>query len=168
MAGDGDTSTRPGVGADRSTALGSAERGGFGSLGFDNPRDDVYRVRVTGPLDALTANRVLRLIDARLRVIAVGGSPTRSIMVDLTHADPAPRSGLDALAHAHYACRAAGVTFCVLGAGRLTARLPADTRHGLGQIPAYPTLVAALTHLATGDAAPHNTEPCDEPATEQR
>jgi hypothetical protein len=158
MAGDGETSTRPGVGADRSPAVDPAERGGFGTLGFDNPRHDVYCVRVTGPLDALTANRVLRLIDARLRVIAVGGSPTRSIMVDLTHADPAPRSGLEALAHAHYACRAAGITFCVLGAGRFTARLPADTRHGLGKIPAYPTLEAALTHLATGDALPSTTE----------
>jgi hypothetical protein len=104
-------------------------------------------VSVTGPLDALTANRVLRLIDARLRVVAVGASPTLSIMVDLTHADPAPRSGLDALGHAHYACRAAGITFCVLGAGRLTSRLPADTRHGLGRIPAHPTLEAALAHL---------------------
>jgi hypothetical protein len=122
-------------------------------LTFDNPRADVYRIGVTGPLDGLTGNRVLRLVDARLRVISVGGSPTRSIVVDLSRTEPAPQPDLGALGHAHRACQAAGVSFCVVGAGRLAARLPADARHGLGHLPCYPTLDAVLTALPAPPAA---------------
>jgi anti-anti-sigma regulatory factor len=160
MVDDGGSGTRSGTGDARAagSGFGPAARGGAGYLAFDNPRLDVYRVCVTGPLDALTGNRVLRLIDARLRVIALGGSPTRTIVVDLTRADPAESTGLDALGQAHRSCRTAGVTFCVLGAGRLAARLPADTRHRLGQIPTHPTLDAVLAHL-TPPAEPGSLTP---------
>ena len=128
----------------------AALSGGFATA---TPRTDLHVIRVAGVLDTLAGARLLRLIDARLRLLELGHASTRHILIDLTVTRSASTAALDGLKHAAYACRRHRVGLHLVGTGRLLAELPAPACHHLTRISCFPTLEAAQQSLHP----PHET-----------
>lgn len=118
-----------------------------GALTIDTPRTDVQVIRVTGALDGATGARLLRLIDARLQVSALGVTPTRHILVDLTEVRAATVTGLKSLTRADHATRSRRLGFSLVGAGRLTVGLQCAARQVMRDLVSFPDLTAALAAL---------------------
>lgn len=116
---------------------------------IDSPHADLYRIRVGGALDAGTGARVLRQVDARLRLIDDGSVRTRHILVDLTGVPTATPQGVRALPHGHYAAGRRGVGFHLIGAGRLRPGLGPAAHALLGRINGFPDLESAVQALTS-------------------
>ncbi len=102
----------------------------------------VHVIEVEGRLDRATAARLLRLIDARLRLVAGGQVRTRRVVLDLRHATELDVGAATVLDRAHQTCRQHGVAFALAGLSPVTIPLPA--RQAISRLPTFPQLEAAL------------------------
>lgn len=118
-----------------------------GALAFDAARPDVYIVRVSGTFDRSTANRLVRLVDARVRLATLGYAGTHHILVDLAHVSEVQRGALDMLRRARRTVARAGVTMHLIGCGTAVARSGLSERSALIELPTYPNLAVALRAL---------------------
>ncbi|OLM09137.1 hypothetical protein Ae707Ps1_6084c [Pseudonocardia sp. Ae707_Ps1] len=117
----------------------------------DQPRPDVYRVRVEGLLDTAAGSRMLRQLDAHLHLIRSGLVGTRHLLVDLSAAVSTPR-GMRALPHIRHAAQSQQLTVHLIGAHRLAARLTPAERAVLRGLHNYPDMGAALRDLSPAPA----------------
>jgi ABC-type transporter Mla MlaB component len=122
-----------------------------GALIIDAARPDVYVVRVSGTFDRSTANRLVRLVGARVRLAALGYANTRHILVDLAHVAEAQTGALDLLRNARRSAGKAGVTLHLTGCGAAIAALGLSERQALVELPAYPDVAVALREFAGVD-----------------
>jgi hypothetical protein len=116
-------------------------------MAIDVPGPGAYTIRLRGHVDRLTGARLLRLVDARLQLARHGHTPTRHILVDVTDVDSIGPGALAALTHAQHATGRCGVTFDLVGAGALAARLGTADRQALARFRSFPTVAAALVGL---------------------
>lgn len=131
---------RPATGADPDTA-GRMDR----DLAIDAPRPDVHVIRAGSDLDAATAARLLRLVDARVRLVAMGYSPTRHILIDVGATHTVSPTALDLLGSA--ATDRHGVGMHLIGIDALMAGEPVEARRHLVRFSAFPSVPAALAAL---------------------
>jgi anti-anti-sigma regulatory factor len=103
---------------------------------------DVHVVEVRGRLDRAAAARLLRLVDARLRLVALGQVATRRVVVDLQHATELDAGAAAVLDRAHQTCRQQGVAFAL--AGLSPVAIPLSARQVIGRLPTFPAVPAAL------------------------
>ncbi|MFR9800953.1 STAS domain-containing protein [Pseudonocardia sp. RS010] len=118
-----------------------------GRLAISGPRPDVHVIAVEGALDPVAAIRLLRLVDARIRLRALGTGSTRHIVLDLTDVDSATTSGIETLIRAARNAEAHGIGLHVVGFGGVAGRLPLEARQLVGRLSRYPDLAAALHAL---------------------
>ncbi|MFR9804476.1 STAS domain-containing protein [Pseudonocardia sp. RS010] len=74
------------------------------------PREDLYVVAVQGVLDRILSTRLLRLVDARVRISCVHRRATKHLVVDLCNVPAVGRGGLELLEHARHATDAHGLS----------------------------------------------------------
>lgn len=108
------------------------------------PRPHVLVLAVEGTLDRLAALRLLRLLDARLRLIAEQQVPTRRLLIDLTAADQIDLAAVDILMRARDDCRTRRTGLRLIGPAAPNAQLSARAK--LGQLPSFPSVDSALTN----------------------
>jgi hypothetical protein len=113
-------------------------------LAISGPRPDVHVIAVGGTLDAVVSTRLVRLVDARIRLRGVGGASTRHIVLDLTAVDSATTSAVETLARAACTAERYGLGLHVVGFDRVAGRLPLPARQLVGRMSRYPDLTAAL------------------------
>jgi ABC-type transporter Mla MlaB component len=114
------------------------------SLAIEAPTPRTYVIRVSGDLDRLLATRLLRLVDARLQLVAQGQCATAHIVVDLIDVHDLCATAVPALHHAHHAAGGRGVSLELVGAKALAERLGAQERQALSMYRSYPSVEAAL------------------------
>jgi hypothetical protein len=114
------------------------------SLSIEVPTPATYVIRVSGDLDRLSATRLLRLVDARLQLVAQGQCPTAHIIIDLTDVHDFYATAMPALHHAHHAAGGRGVSLELLGAKALAERLGAQERQALSMYRSFLSVEAAL------------------------
>jgi anti-anti-sigma regulatory factor len=114
------------------------------SLAIEVPTPATYVIRVSGDLDRLSATRLLRLVDARLQLVALGQCPTAHIVVDLTNVHDFHANALPALHHAHHAAGGRNVSLELVAAKALAQRLEAQKRQALSMYRSFPSVEAAL------------------------
>src|ERR1700749_1872813 len=94
-----------------------------GSLAVAATEPAFYVVRAAGALDRSTATRIVRLVDARARMVVLGFTATRSILVDLTNVTSVQPGALDLLPPAQHSAAGAGMTLHLTGCDALVAGL---------------------------------------------
>jgi hypothetical protein len=89
-----------------------------GSLSLAQLTSTISAISLTGRIDRSTAMRVLRLVDARIRMAELGQVRTRHLLLDLTRVERlVPGSG-PLLRSAALAAAAASITLCRVGRPR--------------------------------------------------
>ncbi|RTL69665.1 MAG: STAS domain-containing protein [Pseudonocardiaceae bacterium] len=115
-----------------------------GFLAIESPAPAVHLVRVTGDLDAATANRVLRLVDARVQLVAAGSCVTRHVLVDLSGVTSLAPGTVTVLDRAREVAEAHGLTVDLVGTSKHTVALSGRDRHMLLRFRAFPSVGVAL------------------------
>jgi len=115
-----------------------------GFLAIESPAPAVHLVRVTGDLDAATANRVLRLVDARGQRVAAGSCVTRHVLVDLSGVASLAPGTVTVLDRAREVAEAHGLTVDLVGTSKHTVALSGRDRHMLLRFRAFPSVGVAL------------------------
>jgi hypothetical protein len=117
-------------------------------LAIFGPRPDVHVIAAAGMLDQVVSTRLLRLVDARIRLRHLGTASTRHIVLDLTQVDSATTSAVETLVRAaRTAQRRHGLGLHVVGFDAVAGRLPLQARQLAGRMSRYPDLDAALQAL---------------------
>ncbi len=119
-----------------------------GSLAVDTAEPAFYVVRVEGTLDRATATRIVRLVDARTRMVALGFTGTRHVLVDLDGVEEVRPGALELLRHARHSTDGARMTLHLTGCGGVVAGLALRERQGLTALPQFPTVSVAMGALA--------------------
>ena len=115
-----------------------------GFLAIESPAPAVHLVRVTGDLDPATANRVLRLVDARCRLVAAGSCVTRHVLVDLSRVTALAPGTVTVLHRAREVAEAHGLTVDLVGTSKHTVALSGRDRHLLLRFRTFPSVDVAL------------------------
>jgi anti-anti-sigma regulatory factor len=105
---------------------------------------DTHVIEVRGRLDRAGAARLLRLVDARLRLVAVGQAATRRVLVDLQHATELDAGAAAVLGRVHQTCRQQGVAFALAGLSPVT--IPLAVRQAISRLPAVPATLDTRGH----------------------
>ena len=99
---------------------------------------------VEGTLDRLAALRLLRLLDARLRLIAEQQVPTRRLLIDLTAADQIDLAAVDILMRARDDCRTRRTGLRLIGPAAPNAQLRGSAK--LGRTAQFPERGQCVTN----------------------
>ncbi|GAY07556.1 STAS domain-containing protein [Pseudonocardia sp. N23] len=118
-----------------------------GFLAIGSPAPQVHLVRVTGGLDAATANRLLRLVDARCRLVAGGDSATRHVLVDLSGVTALAPGTVTMLDRAREVAESHGLSIDLVGTSKHTVTLSGRDRHLLLRFRTFPAVDVALDDL---------------------
>jgi ABC-type transporter Mla MlaB component len=118
-----------------------------GSLAVDATEPAFYVVRASGALDRSTATRVIRLVDARARMVALGFTATRHVLVDLADVATIQTGALDLLPHARHSAAGADMTLHLTGCDALVAGIGLRERQALAALPRFPTVAVAMEVL---------------------
>jgi ABC-type transporter Mla MlaB component len=118
-----------------------------GSLAVDAANPAFYVVRVSGTLDRATATRVVRLVDARARMVALGFTTTRHILLDLANVAAVGPGALDLLRHARHSAADAAMTLHLTSCDAAVAVLALRERQALSALPRFPTIAVAMEVL---------------------
>ncbi|AEA26366.1 STAS domain-containing protein [Pseudonocardia benzenivorans] len=121
-----------------------------GFLAIESPTPTVHLVRVSGDLDAATANRLLRIVDARGHVVAAGDGATRHVLVDLSGVTGMAPGTATVLLRAREVAEAHGLTLDLVGTSKHTMTLSGRDRYQLLRFRSFPTVAAALQALGRG------------------
>ncbi|GAA2880773.1 hypothetical protein GCM10010472_43540 [Pseudonocardia halophobica] len=118
-----------------------------GRLAISGPRADVHVIAVEGALDQIVGTRLLRLVDARIRLRDVNRATTRHIVLDLTAVDSATGAAVETLARATGTAQRHGMGLHVVGFDAVAGRLPLAAQQLVRRMSRYPNLDAALRSL---------------------
>ena len=118
-----------------------------GRLAISGPQPGVHVIAVHGALDPVVSTRLVRLVDARIRLREVGGASTRHIVLDLTAVDSATLPAVETLARATRTAEQHGLGLHLVGFDAVAGRLPAAARQLVGRMSRYPDLGSALRSL---------------------
>jgi anti-anti-sigma regulatory factor len=116
-------------------------------LAISGPRPDVHVIAVEGVLDPVVSTRLLRLVDARIRLRRLGTASTTHIVLDLTDVDSATTSAVETLSRAADLARWNGLGLHLVGFEAVARHLPLPARQLVGRMSRYPDLDAALGAL---------------------
>ncbi|MCE3555402.1 hypothetical protein LWC33_28650 [Pseudonocardia sp. RS11V-5] len=118
-----------------------------GRLAISGPRPDVHVIAFAGALDPVVSTRLLRLVDARIRLRGVSGATTRHIVLDLSAVDSATTAAVETLARAARTAERYGLGLHLVGFDAVAGRLALPARQLVGRTSRYPSLDAALRAL---------------------
>lgn len=119
-----------------------------GTLAVDAAEPSFYVVRVSGTVDRSTATRVVRLVDARSRMVTLGFTCTRHVVIDLGNVAQVRPGALDLLRQARDSAAGAGMTLHLTGCDVVAAALGLRERQALTSLPRFPTVPVAMEALA--------------------
>ena len=119
-----------------------------GTLAVDAAEPSFYVVRVSGTVDRSTATRVVRLVDARARLVTLGFTRTRHVVIDLANVAEVRPGALDLLRQARDSAADAGMTLHLTGSDVVAAALGLRERQALTSLPRFPTVPVAMEALA--------------------
>jgi ABC-type transporter Mla MlaB component len=119
-----------------------------GTLAVDAAEPPFYVVRVSGTVDRSTATRVVRLVDARSQMVALGFTGTRHVVIDLANVAQVQPGALDLLRRARDSAAGAGMTLHLTGCDVVVAALGLRERQALTSLPRFPTVPVAMEALA--------------------
>lgn len=122
-----------------------------GSLAVDAAEPAFYIVRASGRLDRSTATRIVRLVDARVRLLTLGLTTTRHILVDLANVAPVEPGALELLRHARHSATGGGLTLHLTGCDAVVAALGLRERQALAALPRFPTVAVAMEVLGAAE-----------------
>jgi hypothetical protein len=118
-----------------------------GFLAIESPAPAVHLVRISGGLDPATANRVLRLVDARGCLVAAGECPTRYVLLDLSRVTALAPGTVAVLDRARQVADTHGLTVDLVGTSKHTVALSGRDRHVLLRFRTFPSVGVALDEL---------------------
>lgn len=122
-----------------------------GSLAVDAADAAFYVVRASGTMDRATATRVVRLVDARARMMTLGFTTSRHILLDLANVAAVEAGALDLLRHAHNSAAGAGMTLHLTSGDAVVAALALRERQVLAVLPRFPTVAVAMEVLGSAE-----------------